>query len=388
MKKTKPTKHKRRLRAVFYLLLIGILGLLLLNPVQIHYQSLVNKSTHYEAGTVVAIVSQELSDSDLGSGQSLGVQHLQVSLHSGEIVELNNYLTDTHNILAQPGMRVIVCADIPEGVAPHYTLYNYDRSAAIAGIALFFVLLMVAIGGRKGFDSSLAILFTLLLLLRFAVPVIYNGGNPFAVGILTVLASATVTISLLYGFTVRGILAITVTLLGTGLACLLFVIFIYLLHVTGFQSDNAESLLVVTQNTGLQLRYVLLAATMISALGAVMDVAVSLLSALWEIKQTKPDMSSAMLLRSGMNIGRDMIGTMSNTLIFAFAGGALTTMLVLFSYGVQLNQLVSSDYVALELAQGLSGTMAVILTVPLASISAAAVFTRIKNPGKKPVHIH
>lgn len=385
MKKTERTKHKCRLRAGFYLLLIGILGLLLLSPVRIHYQSLVNKSIHYEAGTVVAIPSEELSDSDLGSGQFLGVQHLQVRLHNGEIVGLDNYLTDTHNILARPGMRVIVCADVPEGVAPYYTLYNYDRSAAVAGISLCFVLLMAAIGGRKGFDSSLAILFTLLLLLRFTVPVIYNGVNPFAVGLLTVLASAAVTIFLLYGFTVRGLLAITVTLLGTSLACLLFMVFTHLLHVTGFQSGDAESLLVVTQNTGLQLRDVLLAATMISALGAVMDVAVSLLSALWELKLTKPDMSSAMLLRSGMNIGRDMIGTMSNTLIFAFAGGALTTMLVLFSYGVQPNQLISSDYVALELSQGLSGTMAVILTVPLASVSAAAAFTRRTNPGEKPV---
>lgn len=85
------------------------------------------------------------------------------------------------------------------------------------------------------------------------------------------------------------------------------------------------------------------------------------------------------LFASGIHIGRDMIGTMSNTLVFAFAGGSLTTLLVLISYGTQPNQLLHSDYVALELAHGLCGTCAVILTVPLASLAAAIVFPQLKN---------
>ena len=85
-------------------------------------------------------------------------------------------------------------------------------------------------------------------------------------------------------------------------------------------------------------------------------------------------------------VGRDIIGTNCNTLIFAFVGGALMTILVLFSYGVQPNQLISSDYVALELAQGLCGTCAVILTVPLASLAAAACFGKQKVPGLSGLH--
>ena len=85
-------------------------------------------------------------------------------------------------------------------------------------------------------------------------------------------------------------------------------------------------------------------------------------------------------------MGRDIIGTNCNTLIFAFVGGALMTILVLFSYGVQPNQLISSDYVALELAQGLCGTCAVILTVPLASLAAAACFGKQKVPGLSGLH--
>ena len=126
-------------------------------------------------------------------------------------------------------------------------------------------------------------------------------------------------------------------------------------------------------------RWLLLAGVLISALGAVMDVAVSLAASLEELVLVNPNMGQKALLRSGLNIGKDMIGTMSNTLVFAFAGGSLTTLLVLISYGTRPNQLLHSDYVALELAHGLCGTCAVILTVPLASLAAAIVFPQLKN---------
>lgn len=372
-------------RAAFYLCLsAGILFMLFADPSQGHFQNVVNNTIHYENGTVTAVLSEKLNPSQLKSGQSLGVQQLQVRLRSGESIRLENYLTETHNILARPGLRVIICADTPEGVEPYYTLYNYDRSVATAGIVLFFMALMLLIGGRRGLDASLAILFSLLLLLRVSIPAVYNGASSVAVGLMTVLIATAVTIFLLHGFTVRGLLAVLVTLAGIGMSWLIFWAFAQLLHVSGFQSEDAESLLVVAQNTGLDLKNILYASAMIVSLGAVMDVAVSLLSALWEMRQTQPDLAMAKLLGSGMNIGRDLIGTMSTTLIFVFAGGALTSMLVLYSYGVQPNQLLSSDYIALELSQSLCSTMAVIFTVPLASFSAAAVFPRLKIPGGMP----
>ena len=92
-----------------------------------------------------------------------------------------------------------------------------------------------------------------------------------------------------------------------------------------------------------------------------------------------PDPEPKALFGSGMRIGKNMLGTMSNTLIFAFAGGALTTMLVFFSYGVQFHQIFHSDYLALELSQGLCSTAAVILTVPAASLVGAFAFSDKKN---------
>lgn len=365
--------------------LVVILLLVIMPQENADFQSLVSSGISYQRGTVIQVLSQSLEESPLGSGM-LGSQDLAVRLKDGSEVQMTNYLTDTHNILAEEGSKVIICVDAPDGVEPYYTLYNYDRTSALVLIFAVFILLMLLVGGKQGANAVLALAVSLLLIVRFTVPAIYRGSSPIAVGALTAFAATAVTLLLLHGATVRALLAAGVTLAGEGTACILFAASSALLHVGGFQTDQAEGLLVVAQNTGLHLKTLLFAATMIASLGAVMDVAVSLLSALWELKQ-QGTQDGGQLFRSGMNIGKDMIGTMSNTLIFAFAGNALATMLSLTAYGVQASQLLNSNYIALEIAQGLCGTGGVILTVPIASAAAAALFPRLKAPDRKPVHI-
>lgn len=379
-------KEKSLYRLLPYGIVLVVILLLVIMPQEnADFQSLVSSGISYQRGTVIQVLSQSLEESPLGSGM-LGSQDLAVRLQDGSEVQMTNYLTDTHNILAEEGSKVIICVDAPDGVEPYYTLYNYDRTSALVLIFAVFILLMLLVGGKQGANAVLALAVSLLLIVRFTVPAIYRGSSPIAVGALTAFAATAVTLLLLHGATVRALLAAGVTLAGEGTACILFAASSALLHVGGFQTDQAEGLLVVAQNTGLHLKTLLFAATMIASLGAVMDVAVSLLSALWELKQ-QGTQDGGQLFRSGMNIGKDMIGTMSNTLIFAFAGNALATMLSLTAYGVQASQLLNSNYIALEIAQGLCGTGGVILTVPIASAAAAALFPRLKAPDRKPVHI-
>ena len=379
-------KEKSLYRLLPYGIVLVVILLLVIMPQEnADFQSLVSSGISYQRGTVIQVLSQSLEESPLGSGM-LGSQDLAVRLRDGSEVQMTNYLTDPHNILAEEGSKVIICVDAPDGVEPYYTVYNYDRTSALVLIFAVFILLMMLVGGKQGANAVLALAVSLLLIVRFTVPAIYRGGSPIAVGAITVFAATAVTLLLLHGATVRALLAAGVTLAGEGTACMLFAASSALLHVGGFQTDQAEGLLVVAQNTGLHLKTLLFAATMIASLGAVMDVAVSLLSALWELKQ-QGTQDGGQLFRSGMNIGKDMIGTMSNTLIFAFAGNALATMLSLTAYGVQSAQLLYSDYIALEIAQGLCGTGGVILTVPIASAAAAALFSRWKAPDRKPVHI-
>ena len=368
----------QRILAIFVCLVTAVLAFM--PSVSVSFQSLVSDTVSYISGTVLEVVEEDLTPSDLKGGPQLGEQTLTIELKDGSQITLTNYLTNTHNILAREGMRVVVCVDAPENVEPYYTLYQYDRSVGLGVAVAIFLLLMLLVGGEKGFYATLALAFSLVFLLKITVPVIYSGGSPILAGLAMVLVSTAVTVFLIYGLSPRGVLGIGVVLAGEFVACGLFLLFSVLLHLSGFKSGDAENLLVAAQNTGLNISTVLFAATMIASLGAVMDVAVSLLSALWEVRLADPDITGRGLWRAGLRMGRDMIGTMSNTLIFAFAGGSLTTLLVLMTYGTDPVQLLHSDYIALEMAHGLCGTCAVILTVPLASLVSAAVYPKWRTP--------
>ena len=136
--------------------------------------------------------------------------------------------------------------------------------------------------------------------------------------------------------------------------------------------------MLVAGQTGWNCDWLLLVAVLISSLGAVMDVALSLASSLHELREADGKMSGLQLFAAGMRIGRDMIGTMSNTLILAFAGEAVTTLLMLMAYGWHSSQLFASDYAAIQVAQGVAST-GVVLGCPLTSGICAALYRPLKR---------
>ena len=153
-----------------------------------------------------------------------------------------------------------------------------------------------------------------------------------------------------------------------------------LLHIDGFSSSEAEGLILINEGTGLQIHDVLFAGVLISSLGAIMDVGMSIVSALYEVYLHNPTLTAKEIFQSGIEIGKDMIGTMTNTLILAFTGSALISLLVFISYQVQFNQLFNSNYLSIEIAQGLCGTFGIVLTIPAASaIMAVLLAGRKKN---------
>lgn len=344
------------------------------------YRRYVTDTLRYLRAVVLEVESETLSDSELKTGQKLGEQRLRVRLSDGQEIILVNYLTEIHNILLKKGDSAIVCAGMPKNAEPYYTTYNYDRTIPLAMLITVFVLLLLLIGQREGADACLSIVFTLTFIIRVLLPALYGGASPVGMGLVTVLLSTAVTLILLHGISIQCLLSIGATMTGELVACGMFAVFSQLLHLTGFQTDCAEGLLLIAQNTGLDIRMLLFAGMMIASLGAVMDVAVSVLSATREVALASGKAERKALFNSAMRLGQDMIGTMSNTLIFAFAGSALVTMIVFRSYGIQFHQLLSSDYLSVELAQGICSTAAVVMTVPVSAMIGAIFYGRTERP--------
>ena len=343
------------------------------------YARYVTDTLHYEQGIVV-----EISDSELHYDEELkiylGTQNLKVKMtegnEKGTVIEVTNYLTKTHNVLAKQNMSLIINVDRPEQVEPYYTVYNYDRRfALIACVAVLFAAIF-CIGGGKGVRAVCGLMYSLFVIVGFLLPAVFSGWSPIWTGILTAVLSTAVTLLLLNGQSKKTLAAILATTIGMIFALVFFKIMSALVHIDGFSSAEAEGLILINEGTGLQIKDVLFAGVLISSLGAIMDVGMSIVSALCEVYLHNPTLNKREIFHSGIEIGKDMIGTMTNTLILAFAGSAFITLLVFISYQVQFNQLINSNYLCIEIAQGICGTFGIVLTIPAASAIMAGLLTR------------
>lgn len=336
----------------------------------------VQKSSYAKA-EVLELVSENTTVDEEYEGVIRGSQEISIRItsgeHKGEIRELTNYMSALYNIDCQPGTKVIVRFDAREDGSYNVAIYNYDREAVLVGAIVVFMLLLCVIGGKKGFMSLVSLGYTLLMLFFVLIPALYYGAPMLPTTIGIIIMTNLICFGLIDGVNRKTISGF----LGTSAGVLFAGLFAYVMgkvtHITGFQTTEAESLLLECYDFGLKITDIFTAGILISALGAVMDVAMSIASAIHELATINPELTAKELFRSGMNIGRDAMGTMSNTLILAFVGSSLSTLIMIYSYQLPLTQLWSTDLVAREVIQGISGSVGIIMTVPLVALFASVI---------------
>lgn len=369
-------RTRKKELALLILMALSVLGILSVPWEQVNSFKMVSSATlSYVKARVLSVDREALQLDDTETGRYVGTQELTVEILEGEQkgqqVSFSNYLTQTVNVKASAGQVLLICADTPDNAEPYYTVFSYDRSPAVLILLAAFAVTVLAVGRMRGLYSLVGLGYTVFVILFFMVQAIFHGLPALPCTCAAIAAATLAALLLLCGFSRKALVSCAATFLGVALAGAVFLCFSALLHISGYNAGDAEALLLISQGTGLELQPLLLVGVLVSALGAVMDVAVSLASSLSEIRSLHPDCPWQELFRSGMTIGRDMIGTMTNTLILAYVGTSLSTMLILLGYHYQWQQLLNSDYFAIELAQGLASTLGVVLTVPAASLLAA-----------------
>ena len=370
-------------RVVIIIMLITIIAAGFFNQyLAKDYSRVNNDSTDFVSGKIVEITSSNLEyDQDLkiNLGKQVVVVEILEGKSAGKRVEIDNYLTAAHNVEVAIGSKVIISADEPDGIDSYYTVYNFDRGLGMIIFTCVLLLVIIAIGRGKGVKAILGLAYTLYLVIFLLLPTVFSGYSPVLMSIICVALSTIVTLMLLNGASKKTYSAIVATVLGVVLSAGGFYLMSLVLKVNGFSVDEAESLVLINQATGLSIKDILLAGILISSLGAIMDVGMSIVSALSELFHHQPNLTQKQIFDSGIEIGKDMIGTMTNTLILAFTGSAFVSLLVLFSYNVDIKQLLSSNYIAIEFAQGIAGTLGIVLTVPIASFISAWALTNKKS---------
>lgn len=337
------------------------------------------KSSYEKAVVLELIKDNTTKDSEyeniLRGSQDISIK-ITSGVHKGEIYEITNYLSALYNINCQKNTKVVVRIDEKDDGTYNVSIYNYDRETVLLMAIAIFVLLLCIIGGKKGFMSLLSLGYTLLMLFCVLIPALYYGAPMLPTTISIIIVTNLVSFALIDGInrkTVSGFL-------GTSAGVVFAGIFAFVMgkatHITGFQTTEAESLLLECYDYGLQITDIFTAGILVSALGAVMDVAMSIASSIHELATLNPDLRARDLFRSGMNIGRDAMGTMSNTLILAFVGSSLSMVIMIYSYQIPPTQLWSTDLVAREVIQGISGSVGIIMTVPLVALFASVIMRR------------
>jgi uncharacterized membrane protein len=293
--------------------------------------------------------------------------------HKGEKVIIDNMLmgNPAYDINLKFGDKVILHAEqkdsaLSGGGTDFFIADKYRAGALYFLSGLFFALLLI-VGKKKGLFSLISILVTLGLIFWVLTPMILGGMNPIFSTVLVCVFAAIVAIYLVGGLNAKSSAAILGTVLSLVAAGGLSFLIIKFASLTGFSSE--ESIFLFSAHPTLNFVGVLASAMIVGALGALMDVGMSIASTVNELFEGNSQMGIRDLFNSGMNVGRDIIGTMANTLILAYLGGAMS--LVLLSSNIDLQKFFNLNQVATEISSALIGSIAIVLCVPITAIIAA-----------------
>ena len=342
------------------------------------YRSSNMAGTDYEVGRVLRVVEDHKTVDEEMDGIWRGSMTLEVEIltgrYKGDTAIVENYFSSLYNVRVAEGDKVSIRIDTTGEDEYQVSVYNYYRVPQMIGCIVAFVLLLVLIGGKKGAKSVAGLAFTVVCILWILLPLALKGYSPLAVTILLILVCNFVSFFLIDGISTKTVVAAIGSMLGVLAGAVFALIAQNAMSITTYQMDEAETLLLTTGTTGQKIRDLSLCGRLISGMGAVMDVAMSICSAVAEIHQVDRSLGMAKLFASGMNIGRDAMGTMANTLILAVAGTSLNMMLMIYSYDVSFQQLMNTDFVAIEIIQCIAGSVGIVCTVPLVALLSAAVF--------------
>ena len=217
--------------------------------------------------------------------------------------------------------------------------------------------------------------YTVVCICFLLLPLALKGFSPIPLTCVIVVITSVVCFILIGGERKKVVAAALGCISGVIAAALIAHIAASIGGVTTFQMDEAEALLLVKADSNLNIRGLFISGIIIASVGAVMDIAMSIASALDEVHTLNPERNWKELFVSGMNIGRDAMGTMANTLVLAFVGSSLNMMILIYSYGVSFVQLVNTDFVAIELIQAIAGSSGIVLTLPCVSLISALLLT-------------
>ena len=334
----------------------------------------------YETAVVEQILADSAETDPVSENHHRGGQTVIVLVKTGQYAGQQMLCENTVGPLY--GSPVAVGDGVTVGLSTYSDgtvrcyVYEYNRFPGLMLVLAAFLIVTVLVGGKVGLKSLVSLGLTVAALIFILLPLLLRGWPTIPTTFLVSVLVTAATFVILGGVDKKTVCACLGTLAGIALATVFGLVAQSILRIDGYRQEYAEALLQLRQTgeSGIGISGLVTAGVIVSALGAVMDVAMSISSAIQELTRVNSDLTAKDLMKSGMNIGRDMVGTMTNTLILAILGSGLTLVVYIYSLSLQPWQFLSSSYMSLEAISAVASSIGVMLAVPLTAGICAYVF--------------
>lgn len=377
----------KRQNSVFLTTLIGLIliGILICLPTG-YEDALIYQGTQRAVGRVVETNNSAIITSGLiQSGEQICVLEIENGLFQGKTLEGVNFLSGSleKDKIFKEGDRALLTIS-HEGdtvrsvvISDHYRL---DKEVLLLAV---FAVFLVIFAGKIGFQAILSFLITILMIWKILVPCYLKGYSPVWVGIGITAVLTAVIIFFVYGLDKRTLTAVLGALLGVATTCILGIVFTDLFKIHGAVMASSESLL-YSGYQDLDLTSIFMASIFIGASGAMMDLAVDITSAVWEVIGKKPDISPKEAVISGLHVGRAAMGTMTTTLLLAYSGGYISLLMVFMAQGTPVDHILNYKYVAAEVLDTVVGSFGLVTVAPFTALMAGMLLTGKKGKKRTP----
>lgn len=377
MKNTKFTgllTRKKAVRYLIYILFVCVFAVFVIKLNQVEKTELVVRTGQtFEKAKVVKILQDNLEENGTRVGEQKVRVRMLTGVRKGEELDITSSSGYLFGAACKPGMKVIVMQSVA-GDSTVSSVYTQDREGVIYIFALIYLLVLCLIGGKQGIKGCLGLVFTFFCVIFVYLPLVYLKYSPFWTAVFVCFITTLVTMYLIGGPTQKTCAATLGTLVGVILAGVSAWCFSKASGISGYNVSDIETLMTLWNTNRIQVGGLLFSGLLISCLGAVMDVAMSISSAIDEIYRQNLSLSRKELFKAGLRVGRDMMGTDSNTLILAFAGSSVSTLLLDYSYNLPYQQIINSNNIGIAIMQGLAGSFGIVLSVPFTVLICTILF--------------
>ena len=291
-----------------------------------------------------------------------------------EAAQTLDYFTAVHLPVVELGDRILLYS-IPGGMAEHeWLMSDYQRFDQILILGAVFVLLVLLIGHWQGVNTLISLALTCLAVFYVFIPAVLAGESIYLWSIATCIYVTFMTLFIVNGVNAKSIGAILGCLAGIVVAAVLTLFFEESMTLTGLLDENSVLLYGLNPDAPFNLKAIIFAAIIIGSMGAIMDVSISIAAALEELKEKLPQITFGELFQSGMNISRDIMGTMANTLILAYIGSALAGVLLMVAYNSAMIDLFNREMIVVECLQALAGSIGILMALPFTALICALLY--------------